>query len=56
MRVTALFAGHNPKNILSARLLKKLGFTYTHNEYYPPTELYHPSYLMTNQYYMDKKV
>lgn len=55
LQVDALFAGHNPKNTASARLLKKLGFTYTHDEFYPPTGLYHPSYLMTKQDYMDKK-
>lgn len=56
LRASALFAGHNPKNAASAQLLKKLGFTYTHDEFYPPTGLYHPSYLMTMQDYMDKKV
>ncbi|WML33526.1 hypothetical protein [Clostridium sp. OS1-26] len=29
---------------------------YTHDEFYPPTGLYHPSYLMTKQYYIDKRV
>jgi [ribosomal protein S5]-alanine N-acetyltransferase len=52
--VSALFAGHNPKNTASAQLLKKLGFTYTHDEFYPPTGLLHPSYLMTQQDYMSK--
>lgn len=52
--VNALFAGHNPKNVASAQLLKKLGFTYTHDEFYPPTGLYHPSYLMTRQDYREK--
>ncbi|AKA69667.1 acetyltransferase, GNAT family [Clostridium scatologenes] len=47
--VNALFAGHNPKNTASAGLLKKLGFVYTHDEFYPPTGLNHPSYLMTRQ-------
>ena len=47
--VEALFAGHNPKNTASAQLLKKLGFTYTQDEFYPPTGLYHPSYLMARQ-------
>jgi RimJ/RimL family protein N-acetyltransferase len=42
-----LFAGHNPANQASGRLLKKLGFQYTHDEYYPPTGLNHPSYLLT---------
>lgn len=41
-----LFAGHNPKNTASRYLLEKLGFRYTHDEYYPPTGLNHPSYLM----------
>ncbi len=51
----AVFSGHNPNNTASAQLLKKLGFTYTHDEFYPPTGLYHPSYLMTNQNYEAKK-
>lgn len=51
LKVNALFAGHNPKNIASAQLLKKLGFTYTHDEFYPPTGLEHPSYFMTKQDY-----
>ena len=41
-----LFAGHNPANEASRRLLKKLGFRYTHDEFYQPTGLYHPSYLL----------
>lgn len=49
MSIKALFAGHNPKNIASAQLLKKLGFKYTHEEFYPPTGLYHPSYLITKE-------
>ena len=40
-----LFAGHNPANTASARLLTKLGFIYTDDEYYKPTGLYHPSYI-----------
>lgn len=54
--VEALFAGHNPKNKASAKLLKKLGFRYTHDEYYPPTGLQHPSYLMTKQDYEAKAI
>lgn len=45
--VKALFAGHNPQNTASADLLKKLDFGYTHDEYYQPTGLQHPSYLLT---------
>ncbi len=44
--VKALFAGHNPKNVVSRRVLERLGFRYTHDELYPPTGLMHPSYLL----------
>lgn len=50
-----LFAGHNPNNAASAGLLKKLGFIYTHDEFYKPTGLYHPSYLLGKEQYMNKK-
>ncbi|MGH7594733.1 MAG: GNAT family N-acetyltransferase [bacterium] len=46
LKAKALFAGHNPKNEASRLLLEKLGFQYTHDEYYPPTGLKHPSYLL----------
>lgn len=41
-----LFAGHNPANAASRGLLTKLGFEYTYDEYYAPTGLNHPSYLL----------
>jgi ribosomal-protein-alanine N-acetyltransferase len=44
----ALFAGHHPENIASERLLRKLGFRYTHQEIYPPTGLLNPAYLLIN--------
>jgi len=44
----ALFAGHNPQNTKSRQLLLKLGFHYTHDEFYEPTGLNHPSYLLPN--------
>jgi len=47
LNAKALFAGHNPKNETSRCLLLKSGFSYTHNEFYPPTGLHHPSYLIT---------
>ena len=40
----ALFAGHNPNNAASAKVLRKLGFRYIGDEFYEPTGLYHPSY------------
>jgi len=46
LAATALFAGHNPANESSRHLLLKLGFEYTHDEFYAPTGLYHPSYLL----------
>ena len=47
LQAAALFAGHNPENLASKAILARLGFKYTHDEYYEPTGLYHPSYLMT---------
>lgn len=44
LKATALFGGHNPQNGASAILLQKLGFTYSHDEFYEPTGLSHPSY------------
>jgi RimJ/RimL family protein N-acetyltransferase len=44
--VDALYAGHHPENAASRRLLAKLGFRFTHEEFYPPTGLMHPSYLL----------
>lgn len=46
LKAKALFAGHNPKNEAPRILLEKLGFRYTDDEYYPPTGLEHPSYLL----------
>jgi [ribosomal protein S5]-alanine N-acetyltransferase len=48
LEAQALFAGHHPDNEASRRLLTKLGFQYTHDQYYTPTGLNHPSYLLTN--------
>ena len=45
---SALFAGHHPDNAASARVLAHLGFQFTHDEFYPPTGLKHPSYLLMN--------
>jgi ribosomal-protein-alanine N-acetyltransferase len=44
----ALFAGHHPANSASQRLLLKLSFRATHEEFYAPTGLNHPSYLLTS--------
>ena len=42
----ALFAGHHPSNATSRRVLTKLGFHFTHEEFYSPTGLHHPCYLL----------
>jgi len=55
-QVSGLFAGHNPKNSASRNLLVKLGFQYTHDEYYEPTGLQHPSYIITNESYTKLKI
>lgn len=47
MNMNQLFAGHNPKNITSQKLLTKLGFEYSHHEYYEATGLEHPSYFLS---------
>jgi ribosomal-protein-alanine N-acetyltransferase len=48
MAAKSLFAGHHPANLESAILLRKLGFSFTHEEFYPPTGRNHPSYLLVN--------
>ncbi len=51
LKAKELFAGHNPNNTASRRVLQKLGFEYTGDEYYAPTGLQHPSYILTSQAY-----
>ncbi len=55
LQVNGLFAGHNPKNAVSRHLVKQLGFRYTHDEYYPPTGLNHPSYSLNASEYLGSK-
>ncbi len=55
LNASSLFAGHNPLNQSSARLLNKLGFTYSHDEYYPPTGLNHPSYFLNIEDHIKKR-
>ncbi|HBE76468.1 MAG TPA: GNAT family N-acetyltransferase, partial [Firmicutes bacterium] len=46
LEISSLFAGHHPGNDASHRLLIQLGFCYVGDEYYPPTGLNHPSYIL----------
>ncbi len=43
-KIAKLFAGHNPHNASSERMLLSLGFIRVADEFYSPTGLYHPSY------------
>ncbi len=52
---SGLFAGHNPNTAGSRHLLQTLGFRYTHDEFYPPTGLQHPSYLLTKDVFLAKR-
>jgi ribosomal-protein-alanine N-acetyltransferase len=45
----ALFAGRHPENAASEAMLRRLGFRYTDDEFYAPTGLRHPSYLLTRE-------
>lgn len=47
--VRVLYAGHHPSNDASRRLLQGLGFRYTHDGFYPPTQKIEPCYLLTRE-------
>lgn len=46
LQADSLFAGHNPRNVNSGKVLRKLRFTCIGEEFYAPTGLNHPSYLL----------
>jgi len=54
LNIKSIFAGHNPQYISSANLLKKLGFKYTHVEYYPPSNMNHASYILEAEMLVDE--
>jgi RimJ/RimL family protein N-acetyltransferase len=41
-----IFAGHHPQNKASSHVLQKLGFSFVDAEFYPPTGLMHPTYIL----------
>lgn len=49
VHATKIFAGHNPNNDASRALLRKLGFSFSHHEFYAPTGLQHPSYFLNQE-------
>lgn len=51
-KARSVFAGHNPDNLRSAEVAKKLGLNYIGTEYYPPTGLMHPSYRLSRKEYL----
>lgn len=51
LKANSLFAGHNPENKASEKLVKRLGFKFRNYEYYPPTGLEHASYLLKKEDY-----
>jgi [ribosomal protein S5]-alanine N-acetyltransferase len=44
--IRALYAGHHPDNQASRSVLTRLGFHYTHDEFYQPTGEIEPCYLL----------
>jgi hypothetical protein len=40
LKATDIFAGHNPNNTNSKKILERLGFHYICDEYYAPTGLF----------------
>jgi len=44
--VKGLSAGHHPANVNSRKVLEKLGFQYTHDEYFPSLGMNIPYYLL----------
>jgi RimJ/RimL family protein N-acetyltransferase len=46
LKIESLFAGHHPDNKSSRSALRKLGFIGAPAEFYEPTGLHHPSYLL----------
>lgn len=45
LKASNVFAGHNPNNTASKKMLTKIGFHFVKEEFYEPTGLMHPSYL-----------
>jgi [ribosomal protein S5]-alanine N-acetyltransferase len=44
-----LSAGHHPDNTTSKKLLERLGFRYTHDEFYAPLQMNLPYYLLSRR-------
>lgn len=44
--INKIFAAHHPENTASQNVLEKLGFKFSHMEYYEPTEVYDRAYFL----------
>lgn len=53
LKINSIVAGHNPQNNASKKLLTKLGFKFVRNEYYSPTGLNHPTYVLSEYHSCD---
>lgn len=42
-----LSAGHHPQNLASKKVIEKLGFRYSHDEFFPTLGMDIPYYLLT---------
>ena len=47
--ISTVYAGHHPDNRASMGLLIKVGFVHIGEEYYPPTGLFHPFYILETE-------
>lgn len=47
--ISEIYAGHNPKNTASKKMLLKIGFKYLKDNYYKPTGLMHPWYVISKK-------
>jgi [ribosomal protein S5]-alanine N-acetyltransferase len=47
--VHSLFAGHHPANLASQAFLRHVGFEYSHDELYPPSQMIEPCYRLSRE-------
>ena len=55
LQAESIFAGCHPNNMASKKLLGRLGFRYVREEFYAPTGLMHPSYVLEKEDIMENK-
>lgn len=55
LKLPQLVAGHHPANLASGIILRNLGFHFIGTEYYAPTGLEHPTYVLVNRRQVNPK-